>query len=532
MKNYRWLIPIILLALALLVPIDTTGAQGPPYHINQWTYGASSGGTSASASYLLHGTLGQQAVSFSSGLTSTVTGGIWRGASSAAANILVLEKEYRDDASSVQVGDELIFIVAVTNNGDRVQEQVVVTDTIPAGFALVPGSAEADTGAVSVNGDTITLNISELTYEQIAVLTYRVVVEDGTENQTITNTAVAVSTTYGPINQSASVHVFEPYVLYLPVVARHYSPPPTEPEVHYLTDAPDSIPGYAVEIDHHLYHDDFDRENDNDWYAFAAEEGQVYTMQTSDLESNTDTFMVLYDQDGETKLDENDDVDWPNNVASRIVWAAPADGTYYAMVRSYDWLVWGDNTGYIFGVSRGSTTMMESEPSEPDEKPKPLPLPTPTPGPDFSAHHRGAPGHASALPQKPTPPPKPPSPPTPTPAPTSSPSSKPVPSGGFIELCVQFLQALNTPWQELWTVVQWQDDRDSWHDVEGWRGTLDEVEGDEGKKTWWVAKNGFGDGSFRWMLYRSEKTDVLLSRSAPFHLSNTAGETITVEAGD
>ena len=531
MKNYRWLIPITLLALALLVPTDTTGAQGPSYHIDQWTYGASAGGTSASANYVLHGTLGQQAVTSSSGLTRTVTGGIWRGISSAAANILVLEKEYRSDAPLVQVGDELIFIIAVTNNGDSLQEQVVVSDTIPAGFALVSGSAEADTGAVSVNGDTITLDVSELTYEQIAVLTYRVVVEDGTEDQIITNTAYAASTTYGPIEQSASVHIFEPYVIYLPVVACNYSPPPTEPEVHHLTDdVPDSNPGYPVEIDHHLYWNDFDKENDNDWYAFEAEGGQVYVIKTGDLESSADTTLVLYDRDGETKLDENDDVDWPNNIASRIVWTAPSDGTYYAMVRSYDWTVWGENTGYTVGVSRGSATTMEATTSESNEKPKPPPLPTPTPSPDLSADHRGAPGHASMIFQKPTPPPKPSPAPTPTPVPT--PSSKPVPSGGFIKLCVQFLQTFDVPWHQLWTVVQWQDDRDGWHDVEGWRGTLDEVEDNEGKKMWWVAKDGFGDGPFRWMLYQSEGIDVLLSQSAPFHLPDAAGKTVIVEAED
>ena len=242
MRNHRWLIPIILLALALLVPSSTTSAQGPPYHINQWTYGASAGDTSVSASYVLHGTLGQQAVSSSSGLTSTVTGGIWRGASSAAASILVLEKEYRDTTYPVEVGDELTFIVAVTNNGERVQEQVVISDTVPTGLSLVSDSVEAKMGTINVDGDTITLSIEQLTYQQIAILTYRTTVGAGTEGQTITNTATAASSTYGPVTATAVVHIWgggDVHTLYLPLVALNYSAPTQT--VHDLTDAPEPV---------------------------------------------------------------------------------------------------------------------------------------------------------------------------------------------------------------------------------------------------------------------------------------------------
>jgi uncharacterized repeat protein (TIGR01451 family) len=383
MKNYRWLIPITLLALALLfiVPTDMTGAQGPPYHINQWTYGASAGGTSTSTSYLLHGTLGQQAVSSSAGLTSTVTGGIWRGVSSAAANILVLEKEYRNDTYPVQVGDELTFIVAVTNNGDQVQEQVVVSDTVPAGLSLVNGSIEAKMGTTNVDGDTVTLSIEQLTYQQIAILTYRTTVDAGTEGQTITNTVTAASTAYGPITATVVVHVWgggDIHTLYLPLVARNHSAGPSQP-VHDLTDAPDACPGYPVIVGE-LYRDDWDIANDNDWYSFEVVAGQTYVIQTSDLEANTDTLLVLCDDDCSTILAENDDVFWPTSLASRIIWTAPADGVYHAMVRAYNWKVFGADTGYTFGVSLGEAGMgMEAGGSESAGCPKPPPPPTPTP---------------------------------------------------------------------------------------------------------------------------------------------------------
>ena len=85
-------------------------------------------------------------------------------------------------------------------------------------------------------------------------------------------------------------------------------------------------------------------------------------------------------------------------------------------------------------------------------------------------------------------------------------------TGGFIELRAQFPQAWQwkrSHWQELWTVVQWQDDKGAWRNVEGWQGSLDEVVTDEGgtvvgHKTWWVAKDDLGRGPFRWRVYRSQ----------------------------
>jgi hypothetical protein len=47
-----------------------------------------------------------------------------------------------------------------------------------------------------------------------------------------------------------------------------------------------------------------------------------------------------------------------------------------------------------------------------------------------------------------------------------------------------------------WSVVQWQDVNGNWHDVEGWRGTLDS----SGYIRWWVAARDFGTGPFRWVI--------------------------------
>jgi hypothetical protein len=87
-------------------------------------------------------------------------------------------------------------------------------------------------------------------------------------------------------------------------------------------------------------------------------------------------------------------------------------------------------------------------------------------------------------------------------------------------------------WQDVWTVVQWQDAWGNWHDVEGWRGTLDGVSvakgGDVvGQKTWWVAESDLGKGLFRWVVYRSEGGPQV-GASEPFQLPGFNGGAITV----
>jgi hypothetical protein len=123
-------------------------------------------------------------------------------------------------------------------------------------------------------------------------------------------------------------------------------------------------------------------------------------------------------------------------------------------------------------------------------------------------------------------------PPRPTeampPRPAPVPPSNPLPSGGvsspegYIELRLQSAQ----PHQ--WIVVQWQDQSERWHDVEGWRGAPDEVVGGEGKKVWWVGKADLGTGPFRWVIYQSQK-GKLLAQSQPFYLPHLSGETVKVE---
>jgi len=125
---------------------------------------------------------------------------------------------------------------------------------------------------------------------------------------------------------------------------------------------------------------------------------------------------------------------------------------------------------------------------------------------------------------------------TPTPSPSSPPATvtpaAPLPrDGATIWLRVQG-GAGDLRWQTLWTVVQWQDALGDWHDVEGWRGTLDEVVGGEGRKVWWLPADLFGAGPFRWQVY-AQPGGALLATSEAFHLPDSTGriEIITVVIG-
>jgi hypothetical protein len=107
--------------------------------------------------------------------------------------------------------------------------------------------------------------------------------------------------------------------------------------------------------------------------------------------------------------------------------------------------------------------------------------------------------------------------------------------GAHIELHVTFPSTWawdRVNWQELWTVVQWQDEKGVWHDVEGWQGAPDSLIVKDkvitGKKTWWVAKKDLGTGPFRWRVYHS-KGSWPLATSAVFDLPATIGQKVVVK---
>ena len=70
---------------------------------------------------------------------------------------------------------------------------------------------------------------------------------------------------------------------------------------------------------------------DTDWFAFTAIAGVSYDLRTL-LGTLSDSTLSLYDTNGLTLLAFNDDY---LGLASRVIWTAPANGTYYAAVEAF-----------------------------------------------------------------------------------------------------------------------------------------------------------------------------------------------------
>jgi len=91
---------------------------------------------------------------------------------------------------------------------------------------------------------------------------------------------------------------------------------------------------------------------DEDWYAFAADSGSNYTLETLNLSSGADTSLYLWDSDGVSLLALNHNRSGSDK-SSRLDWTAPDDATFYVQVKraigniaeygSYDLLILSDS---------------------------------------------------------------------------------------------------------------------------------------------------------------------------------------------
>ena len=70
-------------------------------------------------------------------------------------------------------------------------------------------------------------------------------------------------------------------------------------------------------------------DNSTDWIGFNVQAGGLYTITTSAWGQRADTFLALYDTDGQTLLAANDDYQEAPDYSSQIVWQAPTTGVYY-----------------------------------------------------------------------------------------------------------------------------------------------------------------------------------------------------------
>jgi hypothetical protein len=94
----------------------------------------------------------------------------------------------------------------------------------------------------------------------------------------------------------------------------------------------------------HTFHD----AGDQDWVKFYGLSGEAYTIEASNLGSNCDAVIELYDTDGTTLLAS---MDVGNAGEDELLdWACLQDGIYYVKVSHYDSGVYGENTKYDLKV--------------------------------------------------------------------------------------------------------------------------------------------------------------------------------------
>ena len=93
----------------------------------------------------------------------------------------------------------------------------------------------------------------------------------------------------------------------------------------------------------------FHMPGDVDWLAFAAVEGESYTIETTNLAVDTDTILALYAPNGTDLIASNDDIE-PGNLASRVEWIATSSDTYFIKIRHYLETVGSDDVRYDVSI--------------------------------------------------------------------------------------------------------------------------------------------------------------------------------------
>ncbi len=127
---------------------------------------------------------------------------------------------------------------------------------------------------------------------------------------------------------------------------------------------PDNSPTAArpITVNGGAQRHNFHTAGDQDWVTFNATAGTVYTIQTSGLESNADTVLALFGNNGLLLLAQNDD--YGGTLASRITWTATANGLFHVRVTNFRG-GGGSNTGYNLAISSSLPTNADAY--EPDD---------------------------------------------------------------------------------------------------------------------------------------------------------------------
>ena len=113
----------------------------------------------------------------------------------------------------------------------------------------------------------------------------------------------------------------------------------------------DNIEG-AIELEEGLDYQAMIYPGDRDYYKFNATPGSFYFSTSGD----TDTYLHLYDTDGETELAVDDDSG--EDLNARILWRFTSSGIYYIKVRGYDESVTGEYNVLVYNASTPTTNIV------------------------------------------------------------------------------------------------------------------------------------------------------------------------------
>ncbi|HWQ12245.1 MAG TPA: DUF11 domain-containing protein, partial [Roseiflexaceae bacterium] len=93
------------------------------------------------------------------------------------------------EPATARVGDEVLFVLTVTNRGNDDAKDVVVTDEVPGPFAVL--GAEAGRGDVSVSGNTVVVTLGSMAPDEVVVIRIRARVTAAAPD--VSNTATLVT---------------------------------------------------------------------------------------------------------------------------------------------------------------------------------------------------------------------------------------------------------------------------------------------------------------------------------------------------
>jgi hypothetical protein len=166
-----------------------------------------------------------------------------------------------------------------------------------------------------------------------------------------------------------------PYRVYLPIILKNYSTPAPCFDGY----EPDDTWQQArwIEVNQVIQSHNFHTTDDRDYVRFVAEADSVYTIRTLNLSAGNDTTLTLYDTDGTTQLEYDDD-DPYNPPASKIVWLCSTTGIYFVKAAPYGTHIGGCDKTYDLKITSAPVPT-----STPTVTNTPFPTPTAAPTPPY-----------------------------------------------------------------------------------------------------------------------------------------------------